>query len=66
MITLYSTNCPKCVVLQKKLIDLNIDFKVTNDIKPLIKRGFLEAPVLQIDNEYLNFSQAIKWIKEQQ
>jgi len=66
MITLYSTNCPKCNVLEQKLNSANIDFNVSNDIENLIKKGFREAPILEIDDQYLNFSEAIKWIREKE
>lgn len=64
MIILYSTNCPKCKILEKKLKEKNIEFLVSNDINKLIERGFQEAPVLQIDEEYMNFGKAVKWINE--
>lgn len=64
MIILYSTNCPKCNVLKQKLQNLNINFQISENIKELIQRGFREAPILKIDNQYLKFSEAIQWIKE--
>ena len=67
MITLYSTGCPKCNVLKQKLQNLNLDFQISKDLKELIKKGFVEAPILKIsDNKYLNFYESIKWIKEQE
>ena len=65
MITLYSTNCPKCNVLKQKLQSLNIDFEISNNIDELIELGFMEAPILKVNDEYLNFSKAVNWIKEQ-
>jgi hypothetical protein len=60
---LYSTNCPKCKVLEKKLSMKNVDFKVDNDVDEMIKLGFIEAPMLKLDNgEFLNFIQANSWI----
>ena len=64
MVTLYSTGCPKCTVLKKKLENSSIDFRVLYDMDRLLELGFMEAPVLQVDGQYLNFSKAIKWIKE--
>lgn len=64
MITLYSTNCPKCNVLETKLKNANINFNISNDLGNLIKQGFREAPILEVDNKYLKFSEAIKWIQE--
>ena len=65
MITLYSTNCPKCNVLKQKLQSLNIDFEISYNIDELINLGFMEAPILKVNDEYLNFSKAVNWIKEQ-
>ena len=65
MITLYSTNCPKCNVLKQKLQSLNIDFEISDNIDELIKLGFMEAPILKVNDKYLNFSKAVNWIKEQ-
>ena len=66
MITLYSTNCPKCNVLEQKLQKANIDFNISNNLDNLIKQGFREAPILEINNQYLTFSEAIKWVKEKE
>ena len=64
MVTLYSTGCPKCTVLRKKLENSSIDFQISYDMDRLLELGFMEVPVLQADGQYLNFSKAIKWIKE--
>lgn len=64
MITLYSTNCPKCNVLETKLKNANIDFNISNNLENLIEQGFREAPILEVNNQYLKFSEAIKWIQE--
>lgn len=66
MIILYSTNCPKCNILKQKLENLNIDFNISFDIDHLMDLGFMEAPILKVDNKYLKFSEAIQWIKEQE
>lgn len=66
MITLYSTHCPKCIILEKKLREKNIDFEICDDVDLMLEKGFQEAPYLEIQddaslgvNELLNFSQAI-------
>ena len=52
MVQLYSTNCPRCNVLEKKLIQKNINFTKIIDFDPkkLIDLGFSTAPVCCIDN----------------
>lgn len=63
MIILYSTNCPKCKVLETKLKQQNIDFILETDLTKVMNMGYMEAPLLEINDEIYNFSQAIKWLK---
>ena len=61
---LYSTNCPKCIILEKKMTSKKLIFKVSNDIDVIIAEGFREAPVLYVvaTKEYMNFSDANKFV----
>lgn len=62
---LYTTNCAKCNVLEKKLIEKKLDFDREEIYNPekFIDLGLYEAPILYTnDNLYLNFSQAIEYI----
>ena len=61
-VVLYSTNCPKCMVLEKKLSSANVDFHVETDIKLMQKKGFMSAPMLEVDGEVMDFGAAIKWV----
>lgn len=61
-VTLYSTHCPKCEVLKKKLNSNGIDFEEVNDIKIMVEMGFMTAPILEVDGKIMNFSEANKWI----
>lgn len=62
----YTTHCPKCNVLEKKLKDANIGYTSTDDIQPIIDAGFLTAPVLydSVKQKYYTFSEAVKFINE--
>lgn len=70
-ITLYSTNCPKCKVVSKKLEMKNIQFDTVEAkgrqdvIDMLAGKGFKSMPVLEVDNNFMDFSTAVKWIGEQ-
>ena len=64
-VVLYSTNCPKCKVLEMKMKKKNIDYVVNNDISPLIEKGYKAAPVLLVGDSYKEFSEAVSWINEQ-
>ncbi len=61
MIKLYSTNCPRCQVLEKKLKEKNINYEIHTDIQEMIELNLVNAPALQLENnELLDFGQAIK------
>ena len=63
-ITLYSTHCPKCLVLEEKLEDKNIDYELVTDVDEMVKKGFQSAPVLEVDGKLMDFSEANKWVNE--
>lgn len=65
MVTLFSTNCPKCRVLEQKLNQKDIDFTIDNNINEIVEKGFMSAPVLKINENYLEFGDAIKWVNNQ-
>lgn len=62
--TLYSTGCPSCIVLEKKLDASGIVYEKVTDQKAMEDRGFLSAPMLEVDGEAMSFRQALKWISE--
>lgn len=74
-VILYTIDCPKCLVLEKKLRDKGIEYQVCKDKDLMIQLRFNEMPMLRIvtldDNgewsgmTNLNFTQAVKWINEQ-
>jgi len=61
--TLFSTGCPRCNVLKKKLDDAGVDYKVENDPDKMIELGFRTAPVLGVGEEYYDFSEAMAWLR---
>lgn len=65
-ITLFTTHCPKCRVLEMKLTQKGIAYDEVTDIAEMEKLGIMSVPTLCIDkdNEYklLNFKQAVDWI----
>jgi glutaredoxin-related protein len=62
-IKLYSTHCPRCEVLKKKLIEKSIVYEEINDTSIMLEKGFLSAPMLEVDNVVIDFLEATKWIK---
>ena len=70
-IILYSTNCPKCNILEKKLDQKNLKYKKVTDfnIQSMIDRGFSTAAILYIvydnsktDGFYYDFKDAVNFI----
>ena len=65
MPTLYSTHCPKCQILKKKMDEKNIEYTEINSIKQMIDMGLTSVPWLEVDGQMMDFNQANKWINEQ-
>ena len=61
-VTLYSTHCPRCIVLEEKLEDAEIEYTLVEDQSVMEEKGFLSAPMLDVDGEVMDFSKAVKWI----
>ncbi len=64
-VILYSTNCPKCKVLEKKLDSTGINYKIITDEGLMISKGFTSAPMLEVDGLLMDFGNAVRWAKEQ-
>ena len=66
MITIYTTEtCPKCKILKKKLDSKGIEYKEVKDIEVLKSLDIYEVPVLEIDDELLEFNEANEWVNNQ-
>lgn len=66
MIVLYSTHCPKCQVLEKKLDQKNIKYDIVDNEELMVNKGFINVPVLEIDGKELNFKEAVEWVTRQE
>lgn len=61
-VILYSTHCPRCLVLEEKLEDADVKFSIVEDENAIKDKGFLSAPILEVDGECMDFSKAVKWV----
>ena len=59
---LYSTGCPKCTVLAKKLDNKGLPYTVNSDIGEMLSMGIRNAPVLSVDGRLMEFVAASRWI----
>ena len=64
MITVYGNHCPKCVILEKKLLAAGAQYQVCDDIEVLKAKGFDYVPVMEVDGQLMDFGTAVKWINE--
>lgn len=63
-IILFSSDCPKCKVLKQKLDNKKIKYEVSKDFDELILQNLQTVPVLKINGEYYQFSEAVKVVNE--
>ena len=61
-VVLFSTHCPKCNVLEKKLKVKNIEYEEINDVEIMKEKGYLTVPVLEVDGISMDFKVASDWI----
>lgn len=62
---LYSTGCPQCTVLKKKLDAAGIPYELVTDESLMTELGFEFLPVLAERNgNHYNFKEALELIKE--
>ena len=61
-VILYSTNCPRCSVLEKKLSSANINYKLVTDADLMVEKGFTSVPMLEVDGKVMDFKSAIEWV----
>lgn len=64
-IILYTTNCPRCKILEAKLNTKNIKYNVETNVDKMLAKGLMSAPGLEVDGQLMDFITANKWINEQ-
>lgn len=64
-VVLYTTHCPKCSVLEKKLSSKNIEYEEITDTQAMLDKGFVNVPILEVDGIVMDFGQANTWLNEQ-
>ena len=65
-IILYSTGCPKCNVLKKKLAAKNINYLEINDTNQMAALGIDTVPVLSVDGNLMDYQKAVTWVNERE
>jgi hypothetical protein len=62
-VILYSTGCPKCQVLKKKLDAAGITYSVNTDVDEMLALGIKSAPMLEADGNLMDFPKANAWLQ---
>lgn len=61
--TLFTTGCPKCKILEKKLTDKGIEFEKCEDVARMTELGFVSLPVLEDgDGKRMTYFEAVKFV----
>lgn len=63
--TLYTTGCPKCRVLKSKLDAAGMEYTTVTDVEEMQRLGLSSAPGLEVDGQILDFTGALKWLREE-
>ncbi len=64
-VILYSTHCPKCIILQKKLDMAKVNYDTVEDVDEIVKTGMLSVPLLKVDDgDIMDFPTAVKWVND--
>lgn len=65
-VILYTIDCPKCKVLEKKMQLKGIEFEACHDVSKMRELGITSAPKVQVDGgPLMDFSEANKWVNQQ-
>ena len=64
-IILYSTGCPKCEVLKKKLTEKDIPYTENKSVDEMLALGIMQVPVLGNNGVLMDFKTAVEWVNKQ-
>ena len=67
-VKMYTTHCPKCDVMERKLNEANIKFEAIDEMAKVLEvakaGGFSMAPILEVDGKAMDFKDGIEWIRK--
>ena len=64
MVKLYSTHCPKCIMLENRLKQKKVDYEVITSEDGIRATGFSSVPLLEVDGKIMEFSEAVAWVSK--
>lgn len=63
-IILYTIDCPKCKILEKKLNMDNIQYDICKDTKLMKEKNIQKLPMLSIDERLYSYKEAVDLINK--
>lgn len=61
--TLFTTGCVKCKILESKLKEHNVQYEECKDKEVMKSKGFRSVPMLELDDgTVLTYGKAIKYV----
>jgi len=63
-LVLYSTGCPKCEVLKRKLAEKGLQYAECSSVDEMKGLEIMQVPMLDIDGALVDFRQAVDWINK--
>lgn len=63
-IILYTIDCPKCKILEKKLNMNNIQYDICKDTKLMKEKNIQKLPMLSIDERLYPYKEAVDLINK--
>lgn len=67
VVILYSSeNCPMCTALKNMLDEAKVAYTICYDKETMLSMGFTSIPMLKVNENIINYKNAIKWIKERE
>lgn len=61
-IILYSTGCPQCSIIERKLEIKGIEYVKNTNVDEMLALGIDEVPVLSVNGELMNYKQIVDWL----
>jgi glutaredoxin len=58
----YTTHCPQCSILSKKLDAKNIQYTTVDDVEVMKELGITSVPVLSVGGVLMNFRNAVDFV----
>ena len=63
-VVMYSTGCPKCKILKKKLDEKKVVYEEETDVEKMKSKGINIVPVLEVDGKLFSYSEAVKLVND--